>query len=82
MVTSLRRLYAVDLGVSGFPFDLNKKKMFLHINFSPLLPSCLTMKMHIEFYGHNRKDNAHPAIVKGKEEKYITCPNEQMNHRN
>lgn len=46
------------------------------------MSSCLTVEMHIEFYSHNRKDNAYPAIEKRKEEKYTTCPNEQVNHRN
>lgn len=55
MVTSLGGVYGVHLGVSGFPFDLNKKKMFVHLNYFPLLPSCLTMKMHVEFYSHNRE---------------------------
>lgn len=54
-VISLGQVYGVHLGISGFPFDLNRKKMLAHLNYSPLLPSCMTMKIHIEFYIHNRE---------------------------
>lgn len=39
MVTSLRQVYGVHAGVSGSLFDLNKTKMFTHLNDSPLLLS-------------------------------------------
>lgn len=32
-----------------------KKKMFAHLNYSPLILSCLTMTIHIEFYSHKRE---------------------------
>lgn len=55
IITSLPGVYAVHLRISGFHLDLNKKSMFVHLNYSPMLLSCLTIKMHIEFYSHNRE---------------------------
>lgn len=81
MVTSLGQVYGVHSGVSDFIFDLNRKKMFVHLNYSPLLHSCLTMKVLIVFYSHNREGKCISCNRKGKKEKYITYPNEHMNHR-
>lgn len=52
IITSLGGVYGVHPRVSGFPFDLNKKNMFVHLLSNAALLSD-KKKMHIEFYSHN-----------------------------
>lgn len=40
------------------------------------------MKMHMHPIATIGKGNTFLVMGKGKEEKYVTCPSEKMNHRN